>query len=209
MSVREFILTLEIGQQREIHAVFNSVRCTGSNGPFAIHFGDDNNRITFERGLEMSFIDEQSKFTIENTGDRKLELVIVTGLGTRLKDDRSLYSVEQKVPVELDALVTVKPNETFPVEVQGTPEVLVKPVQKTGVLNKIDITQNNKNQQIAAANATRVSIRVQNIGPVAVQVQDGIWLEPFASFETEANNALVAKVVGNVDGKVSVWEVSR
>jgi hypothetical protein len=216
MSIREFKLTLEIGQQREIHSTFDNLRCTSSNGPYAISFGDDNNRITFERGLEMGFIDEQHKFTLHNNGNRKLELVIVTGKGTRLKDDRSLYSVADPVPIVADGLMTVKPNETFPVKFEGAQEVqpiefkeaqpvLIKAEQKTGTcaLKTVRSTA----VEIVTANVNRRHLRLQNVGPVSVIVGGGIYLDPLEVFETDATNAFSANVIGAAHGRISVYEV--
>ncbi|MGH0002626.1 hypothetical protein ACQU0X_27985 [Pseudovibrio ascidiaceicola] len=189
VNISEYAGTLAAGGRREIDIEGTSVRCMASDREFTIQFPSMGGRMLVENGIELNPELSFKKVILENPSDADLAYRIVVANGVKINDSRLNFSAGAPVTVQTD---------TDPIK------VLDASAPKIGTLTKIAPNQTGKT---IPANASRKSIRIQNISAVVVIIDHGIWLEPLDVFETQATNAMIARVQGNPSGMISVWEV--
>ncbi|KZK78182.1 hypothetical protein PsW64_03821 [Pseudovibrio sp. W64] len=199
VNISEYAGTLAAGGRREIDIEGTSVRCMASDREFTIQFPSMGGRMLVENGIELNPELSFKKVILENPSNADLSYRIVVANGVKLNDSRLNFSAGAPVTVQTDVeAIKVRTEDADPLK------VLDASAPKIGTLTKISVNQTGKP---IPANADRKSIRIQNISPGVVIIDYGIWLEPLAVFETQATNAMTARVQGNPNGVISVWEV--
>ncbi len=209
VNLTEYKGTLAAGGRREIDIEGTSVRCMASDRPFTIQFPSMGGALTIENGIEIGPDQSFKKVILENPGGSALTYRIIVANGARINDSRLNFSAGSPVTVRTaDDPVMVKTGDD-PVRVETSDDKPLKVIDasapKVGTLSGF-VTVGSDGETIPA-NPNRRSIRIQNISPKAVTINNAIWLEPLAVFETEAINEFIVKTKNNPGARVSVWEV--